>query len=241
MDASSLGRSRARARTANAYVRTGGTAVTYGIPGRVSVNSDSSASRRIRIAEFKAPSSLVHVARPLVEEKVYLRSDLDNPSPFVLLAGNASLFMEGDYVGPSAIPEVGPGGSVEVWWGPDPSLTVKRIMLERTTSKTGLFGGGIQTTSTYRIDLANTASKPLTLEVWDRHPVSRNSEIEVRLADVSPALATDKAYVETEQEQGLLKWVLTLDPKGSAGAEESISWKVRVSHSSKVTTTPIPE
>jgi uncharacterized protein (TIGR02231 family) len=230
-----------RKRAENAYVRTGGTSVTYGVPGRVSVNSDGSASRRIRIAEFDAPATLFHVARPLAEEKVYLRSDVENTSPFVLLEGEASLFMEGDYIGPSWLKEVGPGGTAEVWWGVDPSVSVERLMLERTTSKTGLFGGGIQTASTYRIDLANTADKPLTLEVWDRQPVSRNSDIEVRIADVSPGLATDKEYVETAKEQGLLKWVLTLDPKGSPGAEASISWLLRVSHSSKVTTTPIPD
>ena len=236
-----MGGSRARTRAANAYVRTGGTAVTYALPGRVSVPSDSSASRRIRIAELKAPSTLVYVTRPLVEEKVYLRSDLENSSPFVLLAGKASLFMEGDFVGPTTMPEVGPGGSVEVWWGPDPSVTVERLRLERTTAKTGLFGGGVQTTSTYRIDLANSADKPLTLEVWDRQPVSRNKEIEVRLADVSPPIATDKTYVETAKEQGLLKWVVTLGAKGQPDEKTSVSWAVRVSHSSKITTTPVPE
>lgn len=235
------GSTRARKRAGNAYVSTGGTAVTYALPGRVSVPSDSSASRRIRIAQFKAPSTLVYVTRPLVEEKVYLRSDLENSSPFVLLAGKASLFMEGDFVGPTTMPEVGPGGSVEVWWGPDPSVTVERLRLERTTAKTGLFGGGVQTTSTYRIDLANSADKPLTLEVWDRQPVSRNSEIEVRLADVSPPIATDKTYVETAKEQGLLKWVVTLGAKGQPDEKTSVSWAVRVSHSSKITTTPVPE
>lgn len=242
MDAApNVGRANARNRAANAYVRTGGTAVTYALPGRVSVPSDSSASRRIRIAQFKAPSTLVYVTRPLVEEKVYLRSELENPSPFVLLAGNAALFMEGDFVGPTTMPEVGPGGSVEVWWGQDPSVTVERLMLERTESKTGLFGGGVQTTSTYRIDLSNSADTPITLEVWDRHPVSRNSEIEVRLADVVPSLATDKTYVETAKEQGLLKWVVTLGAKGQPNEKASISWALRVSHSSKITTTPIPE
>lgn len=223
-------------------VRSGGTAVSYVFPERVTVKTDELSFRRLRLASFDAPVSLVHVTRPVVEEKVYLRSDLENVSPYVLLPGFVSLFMEGDYIGDAEMAsEVGVGGNFELWWGSDPSITVKRLMLERETSRTGLLGGGRRTILDYRIDLENTASTPLMLEVWDRRPVSQSGDIEVRLADVSPAIATNPGYIETEKKLGLLKWVVTLDPAGKANAKASINWSVRVSYSSDDEITQIPD
>lgn len=223
-------------------VRSGGTAVSYVFPDRVTVKTDELSFQRLRLASFDAPVSLVHVTRPVVEEKVYLRSDLENVSPYVLLPGIVSLFMEGDYIGDTDMAsEVGVGGIFELWWGSDPSIAVQRIMLERETSRTGLLGGGRRTILDYRIDLENTASTPLMLEVWDRQPVSQSGDIEVRLADVNPAIATNPGYVETEKKLGLLKWIVTLGPAGKANAKAAISWSVRVSYSSDDEITQIPD
>lgn len=221
--------------------RSTGTSVVYQLPGRFTVKSSEESSQRLRIATFKTPASLVHVARPLVEEKVYVRSTLNNPTSYIMLPGETSLFMEGDYVGYSVIDEVGAGGDFDVWWGADSSMTIERIMLERDTSKTGLFAGGRRTTLDYRIRLVNNAGNPLAVEVWDRRPVSQDSDIDVSLADVSPALATDQAYLDTDAKLGLLKWVIDLAAAGTPEAEALISWSVRISHGADVKVSPIPE
>ena len=221
--------------------RSTGTSVVYQLPGRFTVKSSEESSQRLRIATFETPTSLVHVARPLVEEKVYVRSTLKNPTSYIMLPGESSLFMEGDYVGYSMIDEVGAGGEFDVWWGADSSMTIKRIMLERDTSKTGLFAGGRRTTLDYRIMLINNAGNPLAVEVWDRRPVSQDSDIDVSLADVSPPLATDQAYLDTDAKLGLLKWVIDLAAAGTPEAEARISWSVRISHGADVKVGPIPE
>ena len=221
----------------NAAVSSGGTAVTYVLPRAVSVPSDEERTARLRIADITAPASRVLVARPVVDEQVYLRGDLRNESGFVLLAGEASLFMEGEYIGPTTLPEVAAGGEVEVWFGVDPSITVERRVLGRETEKTGLLGGGRQTSIEYRIDLRNDGDTPATVELWDRRPVSRDGEIEVRVVDLQPPLATDRDYLDTDARLGLMKWTIDLAP----GAERAVTWTVRVNHSSDLEVTPIPE
>ena len=79
------------------------------------------------------------------------------------------------------------------------------------------------------------------VEVWDRHPVSLDGDIQVRVLDVSPPLAQDDAYRALAEKQGLLKWVLKLEPRGTEGSTRSISWTVRVNRSSDMDITPIPE
>ena len=221
----------------DAAVTAGGTAVTFALPRDVTVPSDRERTARLRISDIAAPASRVLVARPLVDEKVYLRGDLVNESPFVLLAGEASLFMEGEFVGPTRIDEVPPNGDLEVWFGADPSITVERRLIKKETEKTGLFNGGLQTSLSYRIDLRNDGDTPATVEVWDRRPVSRDGDIEVSVRDLSTPLATDAEYADTDAKQGLLKWVVTLGP----GEAKPITWTVRVNRSGDIDMTPIPE
>lgn len=221
----------------DAAVATGGTAVTFVLPREVSVPSDRERTARLRIADIAAPATRVLVARPLMDEKVYLRGDLVNESPFVLLSGEASLFMEGEFIGPTRVDEVPAGGAFEIWFGVDPSLTVTRRLVVKETEKTGLFNGGLQTSLSYRIDLRNDGDAPATVEVWDRRPVSRDGDIEVGVRDLSMPLATDAAYRDIDEPQGLLKWVVTL----AAGEAQAITWTVRVNRSGDIDMTPIPE
>ena len=225
----------------DAAVTFGGSAVTYRLPGRVSVSTDEQGSSRVRIAEFVAPVERVLVARPVVDQRVYLRADLVNESPYVLLSGEAALFMEGEYVGPTRLDAVAAGGDFDVWFGPDPSVTTRRTVVSRKTDRTGLLGGGRQTSIEYLIEIINTGDKEAAIEIWDRRPVSRDGDIEIRVVDVEPALSADDAFRELAERQGFLKWNLTLQPRGSAGADRTISWTVRVNRSSDLDITPIPD
>lgn len=224
----------------NAAIVSGGTAVTYELPGLVSV-ATGGASSNLRIASFEAPATRVLVTRPVESEQVYLRADLVNQSGFVLLAGKAALFMEGEYVGASRIEEVPAGGGLEVWFGPDPAITVSRMVVARDTQSTGLLGGGRQTSIEYRIELRNDGAASATVEVWDRRPVSQLEDIEVRIVDASPPMADDAVYRGLAARRGLLKWVVELGPAGSEKAAKTISWTVRINRPSNLELSPIPD
>jgi uncharacterized protein (TIGR02231 family) len=225
----------------NAQVTDGGTALTFRIPGRVSIPTDTMSQTRLRIAEFKAPTTRALVTRPVADPGVYLRADLVNDSEYVLLAGRAALFTAGEYLGATDIQEVAAGGDFEVWFGVDPSIEVTREVLGRETERTGLLGGGRRTTTDYRINLANRSGRNVAVEVWDRRPVSRNEDIDIQVLDVSPDFATDPEYLETAAVRGLLKWNIELTPTGTTGASKSMSWSTRVSRPKDLEITPIPE
>jgi len=225
----------------DAAVNSAGTAVTYRLPQRVSIPSDASSATRLRIAEFAAPTTRVLVTRPVADPGVYLRADAANNSEYVLLAGEAALFTGGEYLGSTQLQEVPAGGNFEVWFGIDPSISVVREVLGRETERTGLLGGGRQTTTDYRIDLANLAGEKVAIEVWDRRPVSRHEDIDIRVMDVSPALATDQEYLETAAIRGFLKWDIELAPAGTEAASASIKWQTQVSRPKDLEITPIPE
>ncbi len=225
-----------------AAVDSSGTAVTFALPRAVTVPSDGDSSQKTRIATIDCQPTFVHAAQPVVAEGVYLRGDAKNASSYLLLAGEARIFLDGDFIGPTAMVEVPSGAEFEVYFGIDPNVTAKRTVVSNKTETSGLFGGTKETKIRYRVDLQNASANPVTLELWDRMPVSRNDEIKVKLVDASASLATDAEYADLAKKQGILKWVLPLAAAGKDGpAKSALTWGVDVSRGEKVQTTPIPE
>lgn len=218
-----------------------GIAVAYRLPRPVSVPSDAEQTQRLRIDSIDAKPRLVFVSRPITGTPPSLRATLENSTDLVLLPGDASIFVAGDYVGETELPAVQGRGRFEIFLGPEPRLEVVRQPTMRNTSTTGLFGGGRQTTLANRIELVNRLPRAVIVELWDRRPVSRNEKITVAVTDLSRPLDTDAGYLEKEAPQGLLKWTVALGAAGTPDAKATVAWTTRIAHSADVEITPIPE
>jgi hypothetical protein len=88
--------------------------------------------------------------------------------------------------------------------------------------------------------LDNGTGRDVTLELFDRIPVSRNEKIEVRTEEMSRPLSTAKAYVEGARTQGILRWDLTVPAVARNAAPMTVSWKVLVVRPNSMQTTPLP-
>jgi len=226
---------------AESVVAGAGPSVTYRLTRPATIMTGSVRQQRTRIANIDTDPEFVHVALPLLTEAVYIRGDLTNNSAYQLLPGPVAIFVGPDYVGPTRLPSVAPGGDFELFFGIDRSVSATRVMVERKTSKTGLLGGGRKTSSDYRIEVDNGAGKTVFLELWDRIPVSRSEKVKIDLLDVSRPLAAGADYLEGERRQGLLKWVLGVPPNVSGGPTYAITYSVRVTRPKDIETTPLPE
>ncbi|MBM4105455.1 MAG: mucoidy inhibitor MuiA family protein [Phycisphaerae bacterium] len=218
-----------------------GLAVAYRLPRPVTVPSDAAQTRRLRIDAIDGRPELVFVSRPRTGAPPSLRAKLENTGDLVLLPGDASIFVEGDFVGETQVPSVQGRGSFEIYLGVEPRILVTRQPVTRNTSNTGLFGGGRQVSLANRIELENRLPRPVVVELWDRRPVSRNSKIEVAVTGLSLPLAADPEYLADEAPQGLLKWIVPLGAAGSPDAKASVAWTTKVSHAADVETTTIPD
>lgn len=216
-----------------------GLAVAYRLPRPVTVPSDDAQTRRLRIDAIDGRPELVFVSRPRTGAPPSLRAKLENSGDLVLLPGDASIFVEGDFVGETTVPSVQGRGSFEIYLGVEPRILVTRQPVTRNTSNTGLFGGGRQVSLANRIELENRLPRPVVVELWDRRPVSLNSKIEVAVTGLSLPLATDPQYLAVEAPQGLLKWIVPLGAAGSPDAKASVAWTTKVTHAADVETTPI--
>lgn len=224
-------RSRLSALGADAQVGGTGPAVEYQLPRTFSAASDANAERKTRVANITAAPKYTLVTRPLVDADVYLRARFLNESGFLLLLGNARMYLGADSIGQTVLTETPVGGEVELWFGKEPRVTVKRELVAKKDSESGVFSKSKSIDRDYRIVLANTIARAVDVEVWDRAPVSQSDEAKVAITDVTPALSTDEKYVKDSKPQGLLKWTLALPARAASKDAKPvvISWKTRLS------------
>jgi len=232
-----------KARFEDAVAYQTGTVVSYPLPRAITIPSDDQRSRKQRIATVDTKPTFIHVARPLVESAVYLKAVAANSSSFQFLAGPATVFLGGDSVGSTTLPDLSPGAEMTFWLGTDRRIEAKRVLVKKETSERGVFGKADETIWQYRVDLTSTDTKPVTVELVDRMPVSRNEQIKVELKDLSQPLAADAKYVADEKPQGMLKWIVALPARTDAGkpAAQAVSWRVILTKPKDVQMTGVPE
>lgn len=225
----------------DAEVRSGGTSVTFTLPRRMTVETDSDSAQRTRIAEFEGDVDFTFVAVPAMTDQVYLRGRFANASEYQLLPGRAGIFMGGDYVGPTRLGSTAPGAKMELFFGADPSLKATRTMLTKSTGETGVFGGWVETRSEYVLKIDNGSSRAVKMELWDRRPVSRSEQIEVSVLDLNMPLSADAAYVAEGLPQGLLRWDLTVPANRTGDDAFVVTYDLEIEREKGVEMTLLPE
>ncbi len=226
---------------ADAEIGGGGPSVTFALPRPVTVKTSAAQLQRTRIANIDAPVDFIHVAMPLLTEAVYLRGNLTNAGGYHLLPGAASIFVDQDYVGPTRFRSVAPGERFDLYFGIDHLVSARHTLINKETSKTGLLGGGKKTSYQYRIEINNKAGQMISLELWDRYPVSRTDQIQIELTDLSHSLATDVEYIDEKKPQGLLKWRLNIPPTAGSAGSFAVTYGVVVNRSKDSRMPPLPE
>ncbi|MEI6879430.1 MAG: mucoidy inhibitor MuiA family protein [Planctomycetota bacterium] len=225
----------------DAVVGGSGPSVTYTIALLFDAPSDDQVRRRARIASFDAPTKFVFQTQPIASDGVFLRGTLSNASPFQLLPGRASVFVGADYVGATPFVGAAPKQEFAVFFGADPAVTARRELIKKEDRQSGLFGGGLDTVSDYRVTISNGTGRSIDMELFDRRPISRSDKIEVNLSASSLLLSRDADYIATQFPQGILRWDLSIPPTPSGNEGTVVTWTVVVSRSKDIEITPLPE
>jgi uncharacterized protein (TIGR02231 family) len=187
-----------------ASVETSGAALTYQVPGAVTVPPDGT-SHKVVVARFSLEPALDYVSAPKLVEAAYRRAKVANQSLYTLLPGQASLFVGDEFVGTAALELIAPQGEIELYLGVDDRIAIQRELKRREVDKR-LIGGKRRTLFGYEIELENLLPGTAKLLLHDQLPVARHEEIKVRLESADPR--------PTEHDElNLLDWELELAPK----------------------------
>jgi len=165
------------------------------------------------------PAKLKHVAPPSAQGLVVRKAELTNATAFPLLAGSSNVFVDGSFVGSSAVPNASSQESVSLFFGPDDRLKVTRELVGRDTKGPEKFRQSTLVTYEYRIRIENVHDREADVELEDQSPLSRTDDVQVKF------LGSSVEAVKAD-EKGILRWQL----KPAAKSPVEVTFRYAVEH-----------
>ncbi len=189
-----------------------GPTVTYHLATQLSLPSrDDDQMLEVTRIDFKP--DYYYKAVPILSAHVYRLADLVNKSDYVLLPGEATMYIGSDFVGQMSLPLVAIGEQFTAGFGVDPQLQVQRQMVDkaRTTQ-----GGNQSLRYDYRITVSSYKTEKVKMQVWERLPFAESDTVGITLLKTTPELSNDEAYRREQRPSNLLRWDVDV-PAGANG------------------------
>lgn len=141
----------------------------------------------IQVDEKDMPAAYEYHSVPKLEPTVFLLAKLADYGKYNLLPGMANLFFQDTYIGQAYINPQVAADTLLLSLGRDEQITIKRVQPQDFTERKKIFGSTIKETYTYEIAIKNNKSTPVTVDVLDQIPVSKQKEIVVELEETGGA------------------------------------------------------
>jgi uncharacterized protein (TIGR02231 family) len=203
-----------------ATINAGGYVSEYKIPGNNDVPADNS-KRKMLIGQLESTSSLSVQVRPALTREAYLIAKTKVTGDAPLLAGRASLFRDGVFIGSNDVPLLRSGEEVSLSFGVDDQVVVKRQVLADSNGSKGLIARDKTLERKIITRVENLHRFPVVAEVLEALPIAQDERIQVNLleADTTQGYAKDHDGMT-----GLAKWPLNLAAGGKG--EVKLGWKI---------------
>ncbi len=207
-----------------------GPSVTYHLKTKYSIPSRND-EQLIEFARLDLKGDFFYKATPVLTPHVYRLAKLVNTSDYVLLPGQATMYLGTDFVGRMNLPLVAIGENFTAGFGVDPQLQVARDLADKNRS---VQGGNQVHELRYSIRIGSFKSKPVKMQVWDRLPKAEAESVGVTLMNATPALSTDAAYERTDRPRNLLRWDLTVEPDTNGERATTITYQFKLEYDRNV-------
>lgn len=207
------------AEIAMATVEHTGTALIFRVGHAVDIPSDNS-PHKTTIARDRLPCEFDYVSAPVLEENAHLRATITNTTERVLLKGDASIFLDSEYVGTTKVKMTAPNEQFQIFLGIDDAIKIKREPIERVVDKGNLLQNDLRrSTYAYLITVHNYAATPRKIVIQDHLPVPQHERIKVKVLQIQPQ-PTEHTKLE------MLTWKFTLPADG----EQKIEYRFVIEH-----------
>ncbi|HXB95743.1 MAG TPA: DUF4139 domain-containing protein [Puia sp.] len=170
----------------------------------------------VELKEYQLPCNYQYYAAPRADRDAYLLGQVTGWEKLNLLPGEASIMVDGTYIGKSSIDPGSLQDTLNLTLGKDKRIVIKK---EKVTdfSSIKFLGSNKKQVFTYEITIRNNKKEKASLILKDQYPISTDKEIEDEL------LESSGATVNTDT--GILTWKVELAPGESR--------KYRISYSVK--------
>jgi uncharacterized protein (TIGR02231 family) len=177
----------------------------------------------VTVGEIPVGLRTEYLCVPSVEQTVYATLVLANATDQALLAGPVEVTVDDDFLLTAALPTLAPGSVRRVGLGPAEGIRVtRRTNLHESTS--GLRNNTTVLDHRVHVELANRLTRPVTVEVRERVPVT--SEPDVRIEERADWTAPEEGTGPDRHAPGTRVWRLDL-PAGATAALDG-GYEIRI-------------
>ena len=168
-----------------------------------SVPSDGVA-HTVGVKTHSIAATYKHYATPKLDKDAFLYARTTGWEDLDLLSGEANVFFEGTFVGQSILQLDVPKDTLDISLGRDKGVVVERVR-RKTSNEKAVIGASRTVSIGWDLTVRNSKGTAVDLEVRDQHPLSPQSEIEVKLTEEGGAVVNENT--------GMLTWNIKLAPK----------------------------
>jgi hypothetical protein len=186
--------------------------VTFSVTGRLDIPSRRD-PQLLEVARVDLAADYYAKAVPVLTPRVYRLAKLTNKSEYVLLPGEATVYVGADFVGRMRLPLVAAGEPFIAGFGVDPQLQVSRRLIRKSRA---IQGGNQIFDYEFRLGLRNYRPGAVKVQLWDRLPKPDGEAVAVNLMKTSVELSNDPPYQRTARMDNLLRWDIVV-PQGTIG------------------------
>jgi uncharacterized protein (TIGR02231 family) len=194
----------------------GALALDYDIAAKYDIPADGQ-PRQVAVARHSLPAEVIHFAVPKLDGDAFLLARVRGFDGLGLLAGPASVYLEGAFVARTQFDPDQTEDTLRVGLGRDARVQIKRQAIRELASRK-VFGGAVKVQRGYSIELRNARADVVTLVLEDQVPVTQDERIKVRLLERDGA--------EFDPATGKLTWRLSLKP----GERRTVRFSYEVEH-----------
>ena len=190
--------------------------VEYALPG-AHVIASGEAGRTVPIGRYDLPAAYRYRCVPRLKPEVFLMAAATGWESINLIAGQASVYFRGAYVGSTTLDPRQAEETLDISLGTDNAVLVTRTRGREFSANT-LTGGSVKQSRQWEFTVRSLKPVPIELDLIDQVPVSVNKQVSVD--------AARPAGAELDKETGLTTWKLTLAP----GEAKTVTLKYSVTY-----------
>lgn len=173
---------------------------SYVLPQPVAIPSGSS-GQRLSVATHRMPVEVATWTTPVADTNGYLHATgtFDGEAP--IPTGRVTLYRDGQSVGESRLSELADGEELTLGFGIDDGIRVAVVNELERSGEEGFWKGENVQRRQNRFEITNHHSKPVQVRVFDRMPVSEETELTVKPLDISEPVERN-----VDDKKGVLAW-----------------------------------
>ena len=164
---------------------------------------DGGKTTTTEIARHQLPASYEYRGIPKIDKESFLVADATGWQKLNLMEGEANVYFDNSFVGKSILDPNVSSDTLHFSMGRDQSIRVQRIKVSESSTRR-FFGSNQEQTMKWRITVKNNRQESVNITVFDQAPISRNTNIEVSMEELSDG--------QFDNQTGIIKWPLQLQP-----------------------------